>query len=215
MKKVGIIGSGQVARALGKGFLKNGYKVMLSSRDTSKLGDWQEKGGDNALIGSFSEAAAFGQIIVLAVVGRAAANAVEEAGPQNLEGKTVIDTTNPIAEAPPEDGVLKYFTSLDSSLMEQLQERFPAVHFVKAFNSVGNAAMVDPDFKGGKPSMFICGNNDNAKEQVKDILDMFGWKTEDMGKAAAARAIEPLCMLWCIPGFLRNEWNHAFKLLKP
>jgi predicted dinucleotide-binding enzyme len=214
MKHVGIIGSGAVAKAIGSGFIKHGFKVMLSSRDPEKLRDWVNQSGENALTGTFAEAAGFGSIVVLAVLGRAASEALEEAGPDNLKGKTVIDTTNPIAEAPPEDGVLKYTTSLDESLMEQLQHRFPDVNFVKAFNSVGNMFMVNPSFPGGKASMFICGNSDSAKKEVGEILDLFGWETEDMGKAAGARAIEPLCMLWCIPGFLRNEWTHAFKLVK-
>ncbi|MCB0696793.1 MAG: NAD(P)-binding domain-containing protein [Chitinophagaceae bacterium] len=213
LKKIGILGSGQVARTLGNGFLHLGHAVMLGSRDITKLGDWKEKGGKHAFSGSFKEVAEFGEIIVLAVSGRAATEAIESAGPQNLKGKTIIDATNPISEQPPMDGVLNFFTSLDESLMEILQERYPAAHFVKAFNSVGNAYMVNPSFKGGKPSMFICGNNENAKAETTNILDKFGWETVDMGKAASARAIEPLCMLWCIPGFLRNEWNHAFKLL--
>ena len=214
MKQVGIIGSGAVAKALGNGFIKHGFKVMLSSRDPEKLRDWIDQSGENALSGTFAEAAAFGNIVVLAVLGRAATEALEEAGPDNLKGKTVIDTTNPISETPPEDGVLRFTTSLDESLMEQLQHRFPDVNFVKAFNSVGNMFMVNPSFPGGKPSMFICGNNQEAKNEVQEILDLFGWETEDMGKAAGARAIEPLCMLWCIPGFLRNQWTHAFKLVK-
>jgi predicted dinucleotide-binding enzyme len=214
MKKVGIIGSGAVAKSLGNGFLKYGHEVMLSSRDTSKLAEWKENGGDCAYTGSFREAASFGDIIVLAVLGRAASDAIEDAGVQFLNGKTVIDTTNPIDEAPAVDGVLKFTTSLNESMMEQLQERFPGLNFVKAFNSVGNASMVNPSYKEGKPTMFICGNNEGAKAEVKDILDQFGWETEDMGKAAAARAVEPLCILWCIPGFLHNQWTHAFKLLK-
>ncbi len=213
MKKIGIIGSGVVAQSLGNGFLKHNYRVMLGSRDTSKLSAWKEKGGIHAHIGSFEEAAAYGDIVVLAVKGSAAALAIEEAGPQNMQWKTVIDTTNPIADAPPENGVLKFFTTLEESLLEQLQTQFPEIHFVKAFNSVGNAFMVDPSFKE-KPSMFICGNNDNSKKEVTQILDQFGWETEDMGKATAARAIEPLCMLWCIPGMLRGQWNHAFRLAK-
>ncbi len=213
MKKVGIIGSGVVAQALGSGFIKHGYEVMLSSRDESKLNVWKEKSGAKAHTGSFEDAAKFGEIIVLAVKGNAAANAVEEAGPQNLQWKTVIDTSNPIADAPPENGVLKYFTTFDESLMEQLQTQFPEIHFVKSFNSVGNAYMVDPPF-AEKPTMFICGNNDAAKQQVKEILNEFGWDIADMGKAAGARAIEPLCMLWCIPGMLNGQWNHAFRLVK-
>lgn len=214
MQKVGIIGSGAVARALGLGFVQKGHEVMLSSRDVQKLADWQEQAGHHAQTGSFEEAARFGDIVVLAVSGKAAAEAIEMAGPQNLKGKTVIDTTNPIAEAPPQDGVLRFFTSLEESLIEILQERFPDIHFVKAFNSVGNASMVDPKFREGKPSMFICGNNQEAKKTVSSVLLNFGWEVEDMGKATAGRAIEPLCMLWCIPGFLQNQWSHAFKLLK-
>jgi predicted dinucleotide-binding enzyme len=126
----------------------------------------------------------------------------------------VIDATNPIAELPPENGVLRFFTSLDDSMMERLQKAYPRIRFVKAFNSVGHALMVNPDFPGGKPTMFICGNDENAKKEVKHILDQFGWETEDMGKAESARAIEPLCILWCIPGLQRNEWTHAFRLLK-
>lgn len=214
IRKIGIIGSGQVARTIGTGFLNLGYRVMLSSRDITKLSEWKEMGGENALVGSFKEAAEFGDILVLAVSGRVATEAIESAGPQYFNGKTIIDPTNPISENPPVHGVLSYFTGPDESLMEILQARYPEANFVKAFNSVGNAYMVNPSFKEGKPSMFICGNNDDAKANVAEILVAFGWETVDMGKAIAARAIEPLCILWCIPGFLRNEWNHAFKLMK-
>ncbi|MBA3829280.1 MAG: NAD(P)-binding domain-containing protein [Taibaiella sp.] len=214
MKKIGIIGSGVVAQSLGSGLIKHGYEVLLGSRDAGKLEAWKEKAGKGAHIGSFEDAAMYSDVLILAVKGSAAADAVEAAGPQNMVGKTVLDTTNPIADAPPDNGVLKFFTSLNESLMEQLQARFPEVHFIKAFNSVGNAFMCDPQFKDGKPTMFICGNNDGARNTAKELIEELGWDVSDMGKAAAARAIEPLCMLWCIPGMLRNEWNHAFKLVK-
>lgn len=212
--KIGIIGSGVVSQVLADGFLKHGYEVKIGSRDTSKLNEWKNKAGEKGSTGSFAEAASFGEIIVLAVRGTAASEALKLAGETNLEGKTIIDATNPIDNKAPENGVLRFFTNLDESLMEQLQTKFPGANFVKAFSSVGNAMMVNPDYKGIKPTMFICGNNENAKKEVKHILDQFGWENEDMGKAEAARAIEPLCMLWCIPGFIRNEWTHAFKLLK-
>ncbi len=214
MKKIGILGSGAVAKALGDGFLKHGYHVMLGTRDMTKLAEWKEKGGKYANVGGFEETAKFGDIIVLAVLGSAATEVIEMAGPQNISGKTIIDTTNPIDEVPPEDGVIRFFTNKDESLMEILQERFPEAHFVKSFNSVGNTFMVNPQFKEGKPTMFICGNNENAKMEVNAILDLFGWEVEDMGKVTAAKAIESLCILWCIPGFIRNQWSHAFKLLK-
>jgi len=210
---IGILGSGEVAKSLAAGFLAHGHKTMVGTRNPAKLKDWTAKNPKSGL-GSFVDAAKFGELVVLAVKGTAAADALRAAGIANLAGKVVIDTTNPIADAPPTNGVLKFFTSLDESLMERLQREFAEARFVKAFNSVGNVSMVDPQFTGGKPTMFICGNDEKARKTVTGILDQFGWETADMGAAEAARAIEPLCMLWCIPGFLRQDWVHAFKLLK-
>jgi len=210
--KVGVIGSGAVAQTLATGFLKHGHQVMVGSRTPAKLEDWGRQ-NPAGRTGTFSDTAAFGEVVVLSVKGSVAADALRAADASHLAGKTIIDTTNPIADEPPTHGVLKFFTDLNESLMERLQREFPNSHFVKAFNSVGSACMVSPKFQGGKPSMFICGNNDAAKQRVSGILNQFGWETADMGKAEAARAIEPLCMLWCIPGFLRNDWVHAFKLL--
>lgn len=213
MKKIGIIGSGIVAKILGSGLMKHGYEVKLGTRTPEKLAEWKTNEGKGAEVGTFEEAAAFGEIIILAVNGGAARAALDLAGAENLKNKTVIDTTNPIANAAPENGVLKFFTNLDESLMEQLQNAFLDANFVKAFSCVGNAFMIDPKFDS-KPTMFICGNNENAKLEVTQILEKVGWETADFGKVQSARAIEPLCMLWCIPGLLKNEWMHAFKLLK-
>jgi len=213
--RIGILGSAAVGQALGKAFLAEGNEVMIGTRDTSKdsLVKWQKQ-NPSAKLGSFADTAKFGELIVLAVSGDVAEKAIELAGKENFSNKVVIDATNPIAKTPPENGVLKFFTSLDRSLMEDLQKILPDAKFVKAFNSVGNAVMYKPNFSGAKPTMFICGNDEGAKKTVTEILDAFGHETEDMGKAEAARAIEPLCILWCIPGFLRNQWTHAFKLLK-
>lgn len=214
MQKIGILGSGIVGKTLATGFIKHGYQVTIGTRDAAKLADWQSK-NPSGKIASFKEAAEFGEILVLACKGHAAEEVLKMAGLSKLAGKTIIDATNPIDEkTPPANGVLNFFTDLKGSLMEQLQKRAPEAHFVKAFSSVGSAYMVDPDFGGVKPTMFICGNNEEAKKQVTEILTRFGWETEDMGKAEGARAIEPLCILWCIPGMLRNQWTHAFKLLK-
>lgn len=213
--KIGIIGSGIVGQVLGIGFLNEGHEVMLSSRDASKpeLLKWQAE-NPAGKTGTFKDAAKFGDVLVLTVGGAIATKAIELAGKNNFSNKIVIDTTNPIDKAPPENGVLKFFTDLNQSLMEQLQNFVPEAKFVKAFNSVGNGLMYKPDLAGIVPTMFICGNDEGAKKTVKDILTSFGWETEDMGKAEAARAIEPLCILWCIPGFLHNQWNHAFKILR-
>ncbi len=210
--KIGVLGSGGVAQTLASGFIKHGHQVLVGTRSASKLAGWAAQ-NPAASVGSFAGAAAFGELVVLAVKGNAAAEVLRLAGADNLAGKTVIDVSNPIADEPPVNGVLPFFTTYNQSLMEQLQGAFLGAHFVKAFNSVGAASMVNPEFAAGKPTMFICGNNDEAKTSVSVILDQFGWETADMGKAEAARAIEPLCMLWCIPGFTRNQWTHAFKLL--
>ncbi len=211
--RVGVLGSGDVAKTLASGFLKHGHEVMMGTREPAKLKEWA---GKNPIgqVGSFAEAAKTGELVVLAVKGTASAEALRAAGASNLSGKTVVDVTNPIADAPPTNCVLKFFTSLDESLMERLQREFAGAKLVKAFNSVGSACMVNPEFKGGPPTMFICGNDAGAKKTVTGILEQFGWETADMGKAEAARAIEPLCILWCVPGFLRNDWTHAFKLLR-
>ncbi|HUB19538.1 MAG TPA: NAD(P)-binding domain-containing protein [Acidobacteriaceae bacterium] len=212
--KVGILGSGTVGQTLAAGFLQHGHEAMIGTREPKKLAEWS-KANPQARVGSASEAAAFGELVVLAVKGDAAAGAVRGAGAGNVKGKTVIDACNPIAEAPPVHGVLQFFTGPNESLMEQLQREFPEAHFVKAFNSVGAPRMVNPQYAGGiRPTMFICGNDEAAKKAVTGILDQFGWETADMGTVEAARAIEPLCMLWCVLGFTKNEWTHAFKLLR-
>ena len=213
--KIGIIGSGIVGRVLASGFLKEGHQVMLGTRNIGKEGvvKWKNE-NKNGLLGSFQETAQFGEIIVLAVSGLVVENAISLAGKAHLSNKIIIDATNPIATVPPENGVLKFFTTLEESLMEKIQKQLPDAKVVKAFSCVGNGLMYKPNFNGSIPTMFICGNDDPAKKTVTDILTSFGWETEDMGKVEAARVIEPLCILWCIPGFIRNQWTHAFKLLK-
>lgn len=213
---IGIIGSGIVGRVLGSAFLKEGHQVMLGTRDTNKpdVVTWLAE-NNGARAGSFPDTAAFGELIVLAISGDIAVQAIGICGIDRFDGKVIIDATNPIDHTrPPVNGVLPYFTSMDESLMERLQKILPKARLVKAFNSVGNAYMYKPDFGGEKPTMFICGNDEEAKKTVTGILDSFGWETEDMGKAEAARPIESLCVLWCIPGIIRGQWTHAFRLLK-
>ena len=212
-KTIGIIGSGMVGKALARGFGRYGYDAMIASRSPQTQEALRAEFGDTVQVGDFVAAAAHGEIIVLAVKGEIAVDALTQCGIENLIGKTVIDANNPIEQAPPENGVLRFFTAQNDSLMEQLQREFPEVNFVKAFSCVGNAHMVDPDFGDAQPTMFICGNNEAAKHEVVAILDDFGWDVADMGAVEAARAIEPLCILWCIPAFTGGGSDHAFKLL--
>ena len=189
--------------------------MLLGTRDVTKAEviKWKTENAKGQT-GTFENAASFAEIIVLTTSGSVIESAVEIAGKKNFAGKIVIDTTNPIAAVPPVNGVLQFFTNQNDSLLQQTQKLLPEAKLVKAFNSVGNNVMYKPDYGNIKPSMFICGNDDAAKKIVTGILEAFGWETEDMGKAEAAGAIESLCVLWCIPGFIQNQWAHAFKLLK-
>jgi predicted dinucleotide-binding enzyme len=213
--KIGIIGSGVVGQVLAKAFKAESHSVVLGTRNTSKEDVVKFNKETNIPAATFEDTAKQAELIVLCTKGSAAEKAIKLAGINNFSNKVVIDTTNPIADnVPPTNGVIHFFTSLEESLMEKIQKLIPDAKVVKAFNSVGNVFMYKPNFAGGEPTMFICGNDDGAKKTVTDILTAFGHETEDMGKVEAARAIEPLCILWCIPGFIRNQWTHAFKLLK-
>jgi predicted dinucleotide-binding enzyme len=212
MKRYAVLGSGEVGQVLAQGLAKHGHEVRIASRTPDKLAKFSRESGIAAL--TFSDAAAWAEALVLSVKGDGAEEALRLAGKEWLNGKLIIDTTNPISDDDPQNGVLRYFTNSNESLMERLQAAYPAAHFVKAFNSVGSAVMVNPTYAGGKPTMFYCGNDAGAKKETARILELFGWEPFDMGPATAARAIEPLAILWCIPGFLKNQWTHAFKLLQ-
>jgi 8-hydroxy-5-deazaflavin:NADPH oxidoreductase len=212
MKKIAILGSGQVGDALAKGFLDHGHAVMRASREPQKLQEWKATMKGEVLLGGYAEAAAWCELAVLAVKGTAAESVIEQCVHQ-LAGKPVIDATNPISDEPPQNGVLRYFTAANESLMERLQRKAPQARFVKAFNSVGNMFMVNPPFQP-TPTMFICGNDAAAKAEVAQIITAFGWEAADMGAVEVARPIEALCQLWCAPGFAHNDWKHAFKYLK-
>jgi hypothetical protein len=209
--RVAVLGSGQVAQALAQGFKQHGYPLVLGNRDVSKIAAFGGKLGLPAhdLVSAVRQA----DVVVLGLKGTAAETVVRSLASE-LTGKVVVDATNPIADLPPQNGVLQYFTRANESLMERLQALAPGARFVKALNSVGNALMINPAFPGGRPTMFVAGNDAAAKGVVAAILQDFGWDTEDMGMAESARPIEALCQLWCAPGFQRNQWTHAFKLLK-
>ncbi len=212
--KIGILGSGIVGRVLGAGFIKHGHQVMLGTRDPQKkdVAEWI-RATPGAQAGTFDQAARFGEIIVLAALGKAIEEIIDLAGAANFDGKVVIDATNPLSDEPPVNGVLKYITGPNDSLGERIQAKLPEARVVKAFNSVGNNLMVNPKLSEGVPTMFYCGNDENAKSQVAGIIRQFGWEPYDCGTIVSSRAIEPLCILWCLPGFLRNDWNHAFRML--
>jgi predicted dinucleotide-binding enzyme len=212
MQQVGVLGSGAVAKVLAQGFTAHGYTVKIGSRSADKVAAFAAEADIGA--GTFHEVAAWADTVVLAVKGSAALATVQDLAAA-LAGKTVLDATNPIADLPPEDGVLRFFTGPNESLMEQLQAAAPTARFVKAFSCVGNALMVNPVLKGdAKSAMFICGNDEAAKAAVRRLCEQFGHDVWDLGTAKAARGIEPLCIVWCLPGFRQNDWTHAFAMLR-
>jgi len=204
--RIAVLGTGIVGQTLAGGLRAEGHEVAIGSRDGKSVDGWDGPVGTHAAVLSDADLA------VLAVKG-SVAEALVATLAADLAGKVVIDTTNPISDAEPTDGVLAYFTDTNFSLLERLQAAAPAARFVKAFNSVGAGRMVHPSYAAGRPSMFIGGNDADAKATVAGLLDALGWDVEDMGTAAAARAIEQLCRLWCIKGFSAGEWTHAFRLL--
>ncbi|MBK8184528.1 MAG: NAD(P)-binding domain-containing protein [Candidatus Competibacteraceae bacterium] len=212
--KIGILGTGNVGQALGSGFAQLGHEVKMGSRDPrqEKVKDWVTKVGANASAGTFAEAAAFSELAVLCTIWNGTENAIRLAGPNNLAGKIVIDTTNPLdfsGGIPP-----KLAVGHTDSAGEKIQRWLPDAKVVKAFNIVGSPHMFRPDFAGGPPDMFICGDDDGAKATVTEVLKAFGWSVVDIGDIDCARYLEPMAMVWIRHFFRINSVNHAFKLLR-
>jgi 8-hydroxy-5-deazaflavin:NADPH oxidoreductase len=209
--KIGIIGSGNVGQVLASGFKSVGHDVSIGSRDGNKLAAFTQTSG--IAEGTFQTVAAGAELLVLAVQGIAAEEVVSVIAAA-IAGKVVLDATNPIS-GPPVDGVVPYFTAGNDSLIQRLQKRVPAAKFVKCFSSVGAHLMIKPQLKGGMPSMFICGDDADAKRTTTTLLEQVGWRAEDAGTSAIGHAVEALCQLWCAPGFAGGDWAHAFAVLRP
>ena len=209
---VGVLGSGVVAQRLAAGFASRGHRVTIGTRDPAKLAEWLDGEGRGVTAGNFPEAAAAGDVVCLAVLGAAAEELVRSLAGE-LGDCVLIDSTNPLEYHP--GGPPTLFVGHDDSLGERVQRAAPSARVVKCFNSVGNTCFIDPEFPGGPPTMFYCGDDDAAKTTVREVLDSFGWESDDLGGIEVSRYLEPLCMLWVVHGFRVGSWNHAFKLLEP
>ncbi len=211
--KIGILGTGDVGRALGTGFVRLGHEVKMGSRDPNneKVKAWVVKAGSRASAGTFADAARFADVAVVATLGTGTESALRLAGPDNFAGKVVIDATNPLDFS---SGAPKISVGHSDSRGEQVQRWLSNARVVKAFNIVGHAHMVQPKFPGGPPDMFICGNDAEAKRTVTELLTAFGWNTIDIGGIEGSRLLEPLCLLWVAYGVRSKSWDHAFKLLR-
>jgi 8-hydroxy-5-deazaflavin:NADPH oxidoreductase len=212
--KIGILGSGDVGKKLGTGFISIGHEVMLGSRDpgSDNVTGWIAANGAGASGGTFEQTARFGEVIALATLWSGTENALKLAGVKNLAGKVVIDATNPLVfeeNKPP-----RLALGLSDSGGEQVQRWLPGARVVKCFNIVGSPHMVHPSFDGGPPDMFIAGDDEEAKKTVTAFLKQFGWSVIDIGGIEGARLLEPLCILWVVYGIRTGTWHHAFKLLR-
>jgi 8-hydroxy-5-deazaflavin:NADPH oxidoreductase len=212
--KVGILGSGDVARSLGSGFASLGHSVRLGSRDpeSEPLVAWKRKVGPSASTGTFASTAEFGELLVLATRGVENASAIQLAGPSHFDGKVVIDVTNPLTFSPA--GAPSLAVGHTDSAGEEVQRLLPKAKVVKAFNTVGNAHFFRPQFPGGPPDMFYCGNDAEAKRKVGEVLAAFGWNGIDLGGIEGARMLEPMCLVWVSSAMRLGTWDIAFKLLR-
>lgn len=211
--RVGVLGSGEVGRRLAAGFGSRGHDVMIGSRDPAKpeLREWLSGEGAGIKAGTFRAAAAHGQLLVLAVLGDAAEEAIADAGAENFAGKIVIDAMNPLDFS---EGLPKLSIVGEDSLGERVQRALPEARVVKAFNTIGNPYFVDPGFSAGEPTMLIAGNDDAAKRTVRDALADFGWSdVVDIGGIEGSRELEAICIVWVKIGSARGAWDHGFKLL--
>lgn len=212
-QKVGILGSGVVAQQLGSGLAKHGYDVMLGSREPGKLDSWRKGTKGKVSAGTFAQAVAHGDVVILATLGAGTESALDLVGTKPFEGKLVLDATNPLDFShgmPP-----GLYLGTNDSLGERVQRKLPAAHVVKCFNTVGNAQMVDPRFKAGVPPMLICGNDANAKKRTEALLRDLGWPgVLDVGDIAGARWLEALVPLWVRTGQRLKTFEHAFGVVR-
>lgn len=215
--KIGILGSGDVGRRLGKGCIELGHHVMIGSRNPEKkeLQKWLEEvnNKEKAFVGSFAETSAFGDLIIIATLWSGTEQAIDLAIPTNFKDKVVVDTTNPLDFS--KDNSPQLSVGFEKSAGEIIQSILSDSKIVKAFNIVGNLHMVKPDFPCGPPTMFICGDSDDAKRTViEKLTSPFGWETIDLGGIDQSRLLEPLAMIWINYYIKAGTANHAFKLLK-
>jgi predicted dinucleotide-binding enzyme len=212
--RVGVIGSGQVGRVLADGFRSRGHEVTIGTRDPQENDDLQAwaAGQDGVAVGTFAGAAEAGELIVLATLGAAVLDAIALAGADHFADKVVIDATNPLDFS---DGDPALAVGHTDSGGEQIQRAIPDARVVKAFNTVGNALMVDPDLPSSPPVMFIAGEEEEAKGVVADVLADFGWNAFDVGGIERSRELESLCILWVAVGQARGAWDHAITLDAP
>jgi len=212
-KRVGILGSGDVGKQLGRGFAAHGYDVMLGTREPKKLEEWKADTPGRVSVGSFAQAASHGNLVIVATHGAATEAVLAAIGPRTFRGKLVLDATNPLDVSrgmPP--GLLFGVTD---SLGERVQRQLPDAKVVKCFNTVSSLRMVDPKFSSGPARMWICGNDAGAKRAVEELLRELGWAGAlDVGEIEASRWLEAMVPLWVRAGLALDTWEHMLQVVR-
>ena len=188
---IGILGTGVVGQTLGSKLVELGHEVMMGSRDAAnpKAIAWAKEEGHHALYGTFMNAASFGEIVFNCTLGSASLEALSQAGAENLKGKILIDTSNPLDYSG--NGVSLTVCNTDS-LGEQIQRAFPEARVVKTLNTMNCNVMVEPGKNlGERTEVFVSGNDVQAKATVTKILrEWFGWKSVvDLGDITTSRGV--------------------------
>jgi 8-hydroxy-5-deazaflavin:NADPH oxidoreductase len=208
--KIGVLGSGSAGRTLANGFLDHAHRVMIGSRTPDKLRDWLREAGREAQVGTFAQAAQFGELIVLSVDGRAAEDVIRLADLESFAGKIVLDASDPLDFSSGRPGL---FVGTTDSLGERVQRLIPDAFVVKGLNIVQADVMINPTLTGDEPDMFIAGDSDEAKQTVTNLLEEFGWPVIDMGGIESARWLEALSLAWVVYSHRTGKTHHAFKLI--
>ncbi len=213
--KVGILGSGQVGQTLAAGFAVNGHDVMVGTGHPSKpeLKRWLRTTDGTVAVGTFADAAAHGDLLVLACAGAAAMDVIGAAGDGAFDGKVLIDVTNPLEFKGGEMPGL--FVGLTDSLGERVQRRLPRAKVVKALNTMNASTMTRPEMRDGLPDVLVAGNDAAAKRTVARLLKEFGWsKPIDLGGIEAARWTEAWVPLWMRIADDLGSWKVALRILR-
>ena len=210
---VGILGTGDVGKSLGRGFIAVGHSVTMGAREAAnpKAAAWVKEAGPRASAGTFVQAARAGEVVVLATLGTATEEVLRGVGPDACKGKLVLDATNPLDMS---KGGPRLVGNVGDSAGERHQKLLPGAHVVKAFNTVGNAFFYKPDFPGGPPDMFLCGNDAGAKARAAAICKDFGWGVVDVGGIDSSHFLESMCIVWVLSAMKTNRWSQAFKMVR-
>ena len=209
--RIGVLGSGVVGQALAAGLTSHGHEIMIGTGSPDRAELRSAAHANGYAVASFADAVSGADLVFLAVHGTAAVDVVRGLPDGELDGVVLVDATNPLDFS---TGAPQLFVGFDDSLGERVQRAVPTARVVKAYNTVGNTLMVDPDLPGGPPTMLLAGEDPAAKQEVTELLASTGWDVVDVGSIAESRLLEPLCMLWVRIGMASGSWNHAFKVLR-